>query len=397
MNQIGRVGHFFWSNTEERRKSSEFYIYRSIIRIAGVAALALGLAACQEDIESADSIRPVKAVVVHQQSGELTRSFSGDIRPRTESALGFRISGKIVERLADLGDQVKAGQVIARLDDTDLLLSESSARAAVSSAKTRLAVAKDALGRAEKLQPKGYTPSVVVDQRKLEVDAAEAAREAAEAQARQAANATTYSVLKADKAGIVTAVQAEAGQVVAAGAPVILVAESGDMEVALSVPEQVITKLAIGQTADVSLWADNHITARGQISEIAGQADPGSRTYAVRVAIPNPPKTMRLGMTASVSLRLQTGAPYLPVPLAALTEIDGRSAVFVADRATSKVSSRVVETESVAENAVKVVSGLNPGEIVVTGGVQFLVDGMQVRLPERIVRTASAGPSFPNR
>jgi multidrug efflux system membrane fusion protein len=382
-------------DADERRNSSSHFRHTSLVRASLIASLALTVAACQEEPVAEKVIRPVKAVVVHQNAGEVIRSFSGDIRAHTESSLGFRVAGKIVERGVDVGDRVAAGQPIARLDDTDLVLSQNSARAAVTSARTRLAVAKDALDRAARLQPKGYTPDAVVDQRRLEVDAAEAALQAAEAQARQAENAASYAVLKADRDGIVTAVQAEAGQVVAAGTPVVLVAESGDMEVALDVPEQDVTQIAIGQDAELKLWADPRIAAKGKVREIAGQASAGSRTYAVRVGIENPPAAMRLGMTATANLKLRAEKPHLPVPLSALTTVDGRKAVFVADRTTAKVAPRFIDTDGVSETHVKVVTGLQSGEVVVTGGVQFLTDGLQVKLPADLVQTASAPQAKP--
>lgn len=381
---------FFGHNSEEKRKSSALFPHSSALRVAAALSLALSVAACREEQQAEQIIRPVKAIVVQEHSGDAVRSFSGDMRARIESTLGFRVPGKIVERLVNIGDEVKVGQVIARLDDKDLILSESSAKAAVQSAKSRLAVAKDALARAEKLQPKGYTPEAVVDQRKLETDAAQAALEAAGAQARQAGNSTGYAELKADRAGIVTRVQAEAGQVVAAGTPVIALAEAGEIEVAFSVPEQDVTHLAIGQEAELDFWADGDIKTRGKIREIARQADPGSRTYAVRIAIPNPPAASRLGMTVTAMLKLRAGAPHISVPLAALTQINGRSAVYIADRNSSTVTSRQVETGGVNAESVKVVSGLKSGEVVVTGGIQFLSDGMQVRLPKEIVQTAAA-------
>jgi membrane fusion protein, multidrug efflux system len=379
---------FFWPRAEEKRKASSFFHHKLVIAVPLIAGI-LSLSACREEQAAETVIRPVRAVVIHQESGEIVRSFSGYLRAHTESALGFRVSGKIVARLVNVGDRVTAGQVIARLDDTDLVLTENSARAAVASAKTRLAVAKDSFDRAAQLQPKGYTPNAVVDQRKLEVDAAEAALEAAEAQSRQSANATSYALLKADRDGIVTAVQAEAGQVVASGTPVALIAEGGDIEVALDVPEQEVTQLAIGQPADLKLWADAKIAATGKIREIGGQANPGSRTYAVRISIENPPAAMRLGMTATAHLKLRGDKPFLPVPLSSLTEIDGRKAVFVADRTTAKVSPRFIEIEGVTDDTVKVVSGLTPGEVIVTGGVQFLTDGLQVKLPDSVMQTAA--------
>ena len=381
---------FFWHNSEEKRQSSAFIPHSSALRVAIALGLALTLTACREEQQVERVIRPVKAIVVQEHSGDVVRSFSGDMRARIESTLGFRVPGKIVERLVNIGDEIKVGQVIARLDDKDLILSEDSAKAAVQSAKSRIAVAKDALSRAEKLQPKGYTPEAVVDQRRLETDAAQAALEAAEAQARQAGNSTGYAELKADKAGIVTRVQAEAGQVVAAGTPVIALAEAGEIEVAFSVPEQDVTQLAIGQEAELDFWADGGIKTRGQIREIARQADPGSRTYAVRIAIPNPPAASRLGMTVTATLKLRPGIAHISVPLAALTQIDGRSAVYIANRASSTVTPRPVETGGVNAESVKIVSGLKSGEVVVTGGVQFLSDGMQVRLPKEIVQTAAA-------
>jgi RND family efflux transporter MFP subunit len=161
------------------------------------------------------------------------------------------------------------------------------------------------------------------------------------------------------------------------------------------VPEQDVSQLAKGQTAQLTLWADKGVKAEGRISEIAGQAYAGSRTYGVRVAIADPPPAMRLGMTATVDLELESQAPYLPVPLPALTEIQGRKAVFIVDPATSKVTPRFVETGDATASALKVTSGIEPGDIVVTGGVQFLINGMQVRLPENVVRTASAtDPEF---
>jgi multidrug efflux system membrane fusion protein len=382
--------------TEDSQKSSSHFRHRSVISASLIVLVALTVTACRSEEPVFEKVvRPVKAVVVHQQVGEIVRTFSGDIRPHTESALGFRVAGKIVARSVNVGDRVTAGQVIARLDDTDLVLTQNSARAAVASAKTRLAVASDALGRANQLQPKGYTPNAVVDQRKLEVDAAEAALEAAEALSRQSENATGYAILKADRDGIVTAVHAEAGQVVAAGTPIALVAESGDMEVALDVPEQDVTQLAIGQDAELKLWADPRITARGKVREIAGQASSGSRTYAVRVGIDSPPPAMRLGMTASTILKLRSETPHLPIPLTAITTVEGRKAVFVADRTTARVTPRFIDIDGVSETHVKVVGGLQPGEVVVTGGVQFLTDGQLVKLPPDLVQTASAPQAKP--
>lgn len=361
-----------------------------ITRLAAAAVLASTLAACNSEPKTENHIRPVKAVVVTEQAGDVVRTFSGTVRARVESNLGFRVPGKILERKVNIGDTVKAGQLVARLDEKDLVLSEDSAKASVAAAKTRLAVAKDAHHRSAVLLPKGYISKAIVDQRKLELDAAQSALDAAEAQSRQASNSTGYANLNADKDGIVSSVYAEAGQVVAAGTPIVTLAETGEIEVALAVPEQEVTRLKTGAPVELTLWADGTIKTQGAIREIAGQADPSLRTYAVRVSVPNSPAGMRLGMTATALLKLGTEAPHIVVPLTALTQVDGRDAVFVADRVSSTVAPRFITTGGVTDRGVKIVSGLQAGEIVITGGVQFLTAGKKVRLPQEVVKTASA-------
>ena len=382
-----RMG-FLRPMSDESQLSSAYNRHRLMTLVLG-ASLVLPLGACREDKPVEQVIRPVKAIIVQEQAPERARIFSGSVRARIESPLGFRVAGKITERLVNVGDRIAIGQLIAKLDETDLKLSENSARASVESARTRLDVAREALNRAKALLPSGYIPKATADQRQLEFDAAKAALDSAEAQARQAGNATGYAALASDKAGIVTAVQAEPGQVVAAGAPVISLAEDGQIEVALSVPEQDVTHIAAGQPVPLRLWANEDIRAEGRIREIGGQADSGSRTYSVRVSVLNPPPAMRLGMTATATLGLGAEAPHIVVPVTALTQVEGRDAVFIADRATQTVAPRFVETCGVGPAGVKLRGGLKAGDVVVTGGVQFLVAGMKVRLPKEVMRTAS--------
>jgi RND family efflux transporter MFP subunit len=374
-----------------KKRHSSFRCRSLHLLLAGTVLFAL--AGCGEDKKTEAYVRPVKTMVAKSHSGKITRTFSGTVHAQVESNLGFRVPGKILERKVNIGDKISAGQIIARLDDTDLVLSENSAKAAVASAKTRLAVTKDALQRAQKLLPKGYAPQAMLDQRKLEFDAAQSALEAAKAQAKQATNATRYATLIADKNGIVAAVHAEAGQVVAAGTPIITLAETGAMEIALSVPEQEVTNLKIGSPAQVTLWANRNVKAKGQIREIAGQADPASRTYAVRVAVKNPSATMRLGMTADVELQLGIEPSYVAIPLTALTQIDQHDAVFVVDPASSTVSPRFVVASGVTDNGIKISQGLKDGDIVITGGTQFLSTGKKVRLLKEV--TAAVNKASP--
>ncbi|MFM9849562.1 MAG: efflux RND transporter periplasmic adaptor subunit [Hyphomicrobiaceae bacterium] len=328
-----------------------------------------------------EAVRPVRVAIVEAGAGGRTLSYSGVVRPRIESAVGFRVAGKIVERSVNTGDRIQVGQVIARLDETDLTLAENSAQAAVASARSRRDVANDNLERAKVLLPKAIISQAAYDTRRNEMDAAVAALESAEAQLRQAANAVGYATLKADKAGIVTAVTGEPGQVVSAGQAVITLADAGETEVAIAVPETDSGRLAVGQNAKVTLWAGPQASTPGRVREIAGQADAASRTYAVRIAVDGPPKGMRLGMTASVAMRIDEEAAPMVVPLTALSEDGGNPVVFVVDREAKSVRKTAVEIARVTSDGVQVSGGLQSGDVVVTAGVQFLRDGMRVRLP----------------
>jgi membrane fusion protein, multidrug efflux system len=350
------------------------------LALLGVAA---ALAGCKGEaaVEQAEVVRPVKVAIVAAASQGRTLTYSGVVRARIESNIGFRVGGKIVERAVNVGDRVKLGQVIARLDDTDLKLAENSAKAAMASARTRRDVTRDNLERAKPLLEKQFISQASYDIRRNELDAAVAALDTAEAQLRQAANATSYATLKADKAGIVTSVMGEPGQVVSAGQTVIALADAGEIEVAIGVPEQDAGRIGVGQRAGITLWAGPAASTEGRIREIAGQADAASRTYGVRVAVANPPPGMRLGMTATVAMRIDGQDAALLVPLTALTETDSAPVVFVIDVDKKTVRRTPVAVAGTTDDGVRVAGGLKAGDMVVTAGVQFLRDGMRVRLP----------------
>ena len=358
-----------------------------LLLILGFAA---AFAGCRgEAAVSQESVRPVKVARIAAASPKRTLTYSGVVRPRVESALGFRVPGKIIARSVNVGDRLEVEQTIALLDETDLKLAENAARAAVASARSRRDVASDNLERAKVLLPKAIISQAVYDTRRNELDAAAAALDAAQAQLRQAVNAVGYATLKADKAGIVTAVMAEPGQVVNAGQAVASLAESGETEVAIAVPEQDAARIAVRQTAKVTLWAGSGVNLDGRIREIAGQADPASRTYAVRIAIDAPPQTMRLGMTALVALTIQDETAPMVVPLTALTQEGGTPIAFVVDTASKAVRKTAVSVAGIAEDGARIASGLQPGDLIVTAGVQFLQDGMRIRLPGERAQTGA--------
>jgi membrane fusion protein, multidrug efflux system len=340
-----------------------------------------------------ETARPVKVATVGGALGGRALTYSGVVRPRIESAIGFRVTGKIVERLVNVGDRVEVDQVIARLDDTDLKLAANSAKAAVASARSRRTVASDNLERGKALLPKAIISQAAYDIRRNEMDAAVSALDSAEAQLRQATNAVGYATLKADNAGIVTAVMGEPGQVVSAGQTVITLAHAEETEIAIAVPEQDAGHLTIGQQAKITLWAGARVNLEGRIREIAGQADPASRTYAVRITVNGSPQIMRLGMTASVVLHVDDQVAGVVVPLAALTESEGSPEVFVVDPANEAVRKTPVSVGGIAEDGVRITDGLRSGQVVVTAGVQFLRDGMRVRLPDERQRARSRSSS----
>ena len=355
--------------------------------LTGLGILGVGvlLGGCKaETAVSEEPVRPVKVAIVEAAPETRTLTYSGVVRPRIESALGFRVTGKITERSVNVGDTVAVDEPIARLDETDLRLAENAARAAVAAARSRRDVAADNLERAKVLLPKVVISQAAYDTRRNELDAAVASLESTEAQLRQAVNAVSYATLKADKAGIVTGVNAEPGQVVNAGQPIVTLAEAGETEIAVAVPEQDAGRLQIGQWAKVTLWAGPRLSVDGRIREIAGQAEPASRTYPVRISVTAPPQAMRLGMTATVALRIEHEATPMLVPITALTETASAPTVFVVDQSKKVVRRTIVALSGTSEDGVRIASGLSAGDMVVTTGVQFLRDGMRVRLlPER--------------
>jgi RND family efflux transporter MFP subunit len=364
-----------------RRRRNRRLAALGIVALAALAAGCKGEAAVEQD---KPAVRPVKVAVAAPAPTGRTLTYSGVVRPRIESALGFRVGGKIVERAVNVGDRVEVGQPIARLDATDLKLAENAARAAVAGARTRRDVARTNLERAKPLLAQQFIAQAAYDVRLNEYDAAASALDSAEAQLRQAANAVSYATLKADKAGIVTAVTGEPGQVVSPGQAVVTIAEAGATEIAIAVPEHDAGRIVVGQHAAIALWAGPRLGTKGtegRIREIAGQADAAARTYAVRVAATEPPQGMRLGMTATVEIRIEEGAAGLVVPLTALAQADGNPVVFVVDREKSAVRRTPITIAGPAADGVRVTGGLEAGDLVVTAGVQFLRDGMRVRLP----------------
>ncbi|TPJ77612.1 efflux RND transporter periplasmic adaptor subunit [Mesorhizobium sp. B2-6-2] len=357
----------------------------------GIVVAALALAGCsQEKAEVVQEVvRPVKVVEIGEARTTRQLDYSGSVRARTEMNLGFRIAGKITERLADIGQHVNEGDVLARVDPSDYELSVKSAQASLDAAERQVETVDLARKRAEQLYAKNFAPKSQLDQARLAYDQAVATRDAARSTLAQAQNQVHYTDLKASQAGIVTAISADVGQVVGAGTPVMTVAVDGEKEVSIAVPEMDIAGFKPGKEVKASFWSDEGLTLDGKVREVAGSADPQSRTFAVRVSLPNDPRVL-LGMTANVEATVGSKAQLVSIPLTAMTEKDGKQIVWTVDRASDTVHPRPIKVANFTADGVAVADGLKQGDVVVAAGTQFMTENLKVKLASDVQQSASA-------
>ncbi|CAN7576135.1 efflux RND transporter periplasmic adaptor subunit [Pararhizobium sp. LjRoot238] len=352
-------------------------------RVAPVTLLAaalLTLAACSEEkAETREIIRPVKVIEIAQANDTRTLNYAGSVRARVEMNLGFRINGKISERLVDIGERVKAGDLLARIDPADYELSVRSAEASLDAAERQVETTELARNRAEQLFAKNVSPKSQLEQAVLSYDQAVATRDSARSALDQAKNQVSYTDLKSDQNGIVTAINADVGQVVGSGTPVVTVAVDGEKEVLVAVPELDIAQFKPGKTVTASFWSDAALTLQGRVREVAGSADQQSRTFAVRISLPNNPKVL-LGMTANIEASADSARQLVSIPLSALTKKDDQPIVWTVDRAAATVHSRPVKIADFVGDGVRIAEGLKPGDVVVSAGTQFMTEGLKVKL-----------------
>lgn len=338
------------------------------LRIPGAAVLAvLAVAACSKPEPPAQPLRTVRVMKVDGTAASGSLTFPGEVRARYESRLGFRLGGKLVERRVDVGAVVKRGQVLARLDAQDASLNAAQAEAA-------RALAEAEAKRYRDLRAKNFVSQAVLD-------AKETALKTAAAQAGVARNQAGYTTLVADRDGVVTAVEAEAGQVVAAGQTVLRVAEGNEKEVVIAVPEGDVEKVRTAEGLAVVLSSLPGRSWAGRLRELSPSADPATRTFAARISVPEADESVRLGMSARVEAKVSRGDTALRLPLSAFFTRNDQANVWVVDPATQTVALTKVETDGVAGNEMRVKAGLQPGQLVVTAGASLLEPGQKVRLP----------------
>lgn len=353
-----------------------------LLTLRMTAVLSVGavlvLAGCSKPVEKAEEIRPVRAVRFAADNVDVAAEFPGDVRARVESRLGFRVGGKIIARKVDVGTQVKRGQVLMQLDPQDLQLAQAQANAGLKAAESNRYLAKAELKRYQELREKNFVSQAVLDAKETAFKAAQAAYEQALAAYRNQSNQAGYASLMSDVDGVVTSVDAEVGQVVAAGNPVVRVARTDEKEIVIGIPEDKVDVLRKVTDVKVRTWANPNDVIPGKLRELSPVADPATRTYTAKVSIPGAPESVRLGMTAYVTFAAKSQSAMIRLPLTSLFNDKGTTSVWVVENGGVKLVP--VEVAGSSGNEILVAGGLAPGQTIVTAGVNLLKPGQKVKI-----------------
>lgn len=348
-------------------------------RIAAAVLIAAMVGACDDPAPLAPPIRPVRTTTVDEGAAGETASLTGQVRAKDQVSLGFRIDGRMIDRPVHVGDTLKAGQVVARLDPVVQQNAVRTAEANLTSVEALVTQARLAFERQQKLLAAGWTPRAKFDDAQQSYLTLQAQADAARAQLRIAQDQLSYTALLADAPGVVTATGAEPGEVVRPGQMVVQLARQGGRDAVFDVSEQLMRTAPRDPLVEIALTDDPTVTATGRVREVAPQADPATKTFQVKVGLIDPPEAMRLGSTVTGSIRL--GPPAgVEVPASALTEASGHPAVWVVDPQAQTVALRNVDVLRYDPASAIISQGLEPGEVVVTAGVQTLRPGQKIRL-----------------
>ncbi|MCU4180023.1 efflux RND transporter periplasmic adaptor subunit [Bosea sp. BH3] len=352
-------------------------------RAAVIALLGAALGSCGNEPAPQSEGRPVGVVTVEAGQFSDDIQLSGEIQAKKDLGLGFRIAGRVLERPVNVGDRVNAGQIIARLEPALEQNALTAAKAALAAARGEVDTARRTFERQERLMSEGFTTRPRFDQAQRAQETAQAVLENAEAQVELARDRLGFTELRTDVAGVVTARQIEPGEVVQPGQIVVQIARDDDRDAVFNVPATVLDTHLSDARIRVALADAPSVTAYGTVREVAPQADPVTRTFAVRVGLQNPPEAMRLGSTVVGTIELTTAA-IISVPASALTQQGLSPAVWIVEPGKSTVSLRSVDVLRFDPGKVILAQGLEPGETIVSAGIQALHPGQRVRpLPER--------------
>lgn len=349
------------------------------VLITGTAlGITAGLSACSRQEPPAAPERPVKLMTVGGSNTTHSLEFAGEVRARVESNLGFRVNGKITSRRVEAGQRVRKGDELARIDARDFQLSDQAAASQLIAATATVENARSEYARYQELRKKGFVSATDIDRKRVELSAAEAQHEQASSSQSLEKNRLADTVLRADANGVVTAVLADTGEGVTAGQPVIRLAQDGPREIEVEFPED-RTAIARVAKAQVLLWAKPDAAFPATLRELAGAADPATRTFRARYTVKAPADALALGQSATLRLQLpaiKSSASRLPTT--AIFGKQGHTLVWVYDAKTSQVHKQAVKTAGVDGNDVLVV-GLTAGSQVVIAGVHVLNEGQKVK------------------
>jgi membrane fusion protein, multidrug efflux system len=352
-------------------------------------AAAAALVACAKQEPAPEPIRAVRTLTVAADSAGGSHDYAAELRARTESRLGFRVGGKIVSRPAEVGQKVRAGQLLAQLDPADLKLAQEAAAATLRSAQAAYDLALAEFKRYKDLRDQGFISALELERRETTLTAQRAQLDQAKANASVQGNQTGYSALTATAAGVVTQVDAEVGTVVAAGTPVLRLAHDGPRDAVFAVPEDSVAavRTLLGKAGAIQIkpWGGG-TKLPATVREVAAAADPATRTFLVKADVGT--AALQLGQTLTASIELPRRDAAAKLPLAAVMQQQGQAAVWLLDRNTMTVKLQPVQVAGADGNLVVVASGLSPGQTVVTAGVHTLNPGQKVKLYDTPVPSA---------
>ncbi|HEV2099485.1 MAG TPA: efflux RND transporter periplasmic adaptor subunit [Stellaceae bacterium] len=346
-----------------------------------IAAIALvsALSACgKEEKTAAAVVRPVRTVTVEPREAGERVSLTGEIQPRHQADIGFRVDGKILDRPVDVGTEIKKGDLLARLDPQQFRQDLEVAKSEVAAAQAEVTRSQAQEHRQRELLKNGHTTRVQYDQALKTFKTAQAHFDAANARLVQATENLGYTDLRADNDGVITAVPGNPGEVVRSGQPVVRLAQPGEREAVFNLAEGTFKSAPQAPTVDVSLVSDPNVKTQGKVRYVSPQADPETRTFTVRVSLPDAPPQMRLGANVIGSVTLDQG-PKITIPGSALFQKGGQAAVWLVGK-DHTVELKPITVQRYQGDTVVVGGGLAQGDVVVTAGVQKLLPGQKVAL-----------------
>lgn len=357
------------------------YWGRAVLLVAAVA----GLAACgepkaEEKQAAVDDVRPVRAQAITYKLLRDRQFYPAVILPRYETPMGFRVAGKIAARRVDIGTVVQAGQILATLDPADMKLNLKATQAQLRSADADLERTRQDLDRYTQLKTSPAYNQSVYDQRLSAFRAAEARSAQLREQIHLAQNQIEYTDLVAPARGVITAVSGEAGQVVAAGQTIMTLTRTDELEVVVAIPESRIKEAVAADKVGFTLFSDPDNKIRAKLREISPSADPATRTYRLRYSIVEPVENLQIGMSATLQLEKLGAQRFATLPLTALYQDKDRQAVWVINAQTGGLTLKPVEVVAYGQDKVRIKSGVDEGELVVTAGVHKLDAGQKVRV-----------------